>query len=78
MVQIHKEFTDSQVKELLERYLKKEIERKFIQEVLDIEKTRFFELVKDYRKDPNKFSIQIHQKQCLALPQPELPGLHSS
>jgi len=28
MVQIHKEFTDSQVKELIERYLKNEIERK--------------------------------------------------
>jgi len=41
MVQIHKEFTDSQVKELIERYLKNEIERKYIQEVLGIGKTRF-------------------------------------
>ena len=58
MVQIHKEFTDSQVKELVERYLSKEIERKYIQKVLGIGKTRFFALVKQYRKDPNKFSIQ--------------------
>ena len=58
MVQIHKEFTDSQVKELVERYLRKEIERKYIQEVLRIGKTRFFTLVKAYRKDPDKFSIQ--------------------
>ena len=29
MVQIHKEFTESQVKELIERYLKNEIERKY-------------------------------------------------
>jgi len=31
MVQIHKEFTDSQVKKLVERYLKNEIERMYIQ-----------------------------------------------
>jgi hypothetical protein len=58
MVQIHKEFTDSQVKELVERSLKNEIERKYTQEVLDVGKTRFFALVKEYRKDPNRFSIQ--------------------
>jgi hypothetical protein len=58
MVQLHKEFTDSQVKELVECYLRKEIERKYIQEVLCIGKTRFFALIKEYRKDPNNFSIQ--------------------
>ena len=62
MVQLHKEFTDSQVKELVERYLRKEIERKYIQEVLCIGKTRFFALIKEYRKDPNKFSIQYTRK----------------
>ena len=62
MVQIHKEFTDSQVKELIERYLKNEIERKYIQEVLCIGKTRFFALIKDYRKNPNEFSIQYRRK----------------
>ena len=30
--QLHKRFTDSQVKDLIERYIKKEIERKYIQE----------------------------------------------
>ena len=58
MVQLHKEFTDSQVKEFVERYLRKEIERKYIQQVLCIGKTRFFALIKEYRKDPNNFSIQ--------------------
>jgi hypothetical protein len=33
MVQVHKKFTDEQVKNLLERYLKHEIERKYIQEI---------------------------------------------
>jgi len=58
MVQLHKEFTDSQVKELVQRYLRKEIERKYIQEVLCIGKTRFFALIKEYHKNPNNFSIQ--------------------
>jgi len=62
MVQIHKEFTDSQVKELIERYLKNEIERKYIQQVLGIGKTRFFALIKEYRKNPNEFSIQYSRK----------------
>ncbi len=30
MEQLHKKFTDSQVKELIERYIKKEIERSYI------------------------------------------------
>ncbi len=58
MGQIHKKFTDSQVKELIERYLKKKIERKYIQEILGIGKVRFFALVTRYRSNPNGFSIQ--------------------
>ena len=55
---LHKKFTDSQVKEFIERYLKKEIERKYIQEILGIKKRMLFELVKLYRENPVKFSIQ--------------------
>ena len=62
MVQLHKRFPDSQVKELIERYLKNEIERKYIQEVLGIGKTRFFALLRDYHKDPSEFSIQYKRK----------------
>jgi hypothetical protein len=61
MEQLHKRFTDSQVKELIERYLKKEIESSYIQEIFGIGKTRFFALVKEYRKDPNNFSIQYER-----------------
>jgi len=42
MSQLHKRFTSDQVKELLERYVKNEIERKYIQEILGIRKRRFF------------------------------------
>jgi hypothetical protein len=58
MVQIHKKFTDSQVKDLIERYLDKKIERKYLQEILGIKKRRFFTLVKGLKDDPENFSIQ--------------------
>jgi len=57
MVQIHKKFTDFQVKYLIERYLDKKIERKYIQEILGIKKTRFFALVKRVKENPKNFSI---------------------
>lgn len=58
MAQLHKKFTDYQVKELIERYLNKEIERKYIQEIFNIGKTRFFALLKKYHENFNNFSIQ--------------------
>jgi len=61
MSQIHKRFTSDQVKELLERYLKKEVERSYIQEILAIQKRRFFTLVNQYREDPKHFSIQYQR-----------------
>ena len=61
MSQLHKKFTDSQVKELIERYLKKEIERNYIQEILGIKKRRFFSLVSKYRANPSEFSIQYQR-----------------
>ena len=61
MEQLHKRFTDSQVKELIERYLKKNIERKYLQQIFGIGKARFFALVKEYRKNPDKFSIQYER-----------------
>ena len=58
MSQIHKRFTSDQVKELLDRYLKNEIERTYIQEILAIKRRRFFALLKQYKKDPQSFNIQ--------------------
>ena len=56
--QIHKKFTNKQVKELLEKYLHKEVERKYLQEILNIGKSRFFEIVQIYRKNSLKFSVE--------------------
>ena len=57
MSQIHKKFTDAQVKEFLQKYLNKEVERKYLQEILGIGKSRFFEIIQSYRKNPNTFSV---------------------
>src|SRR5512139_1787398 len=61
MSQLHKHFTSDQVKELLERYLRNEIQRKHLQEILGIKERRFFALVRQYRKNPHQFTIQYHR-----------------
>ena len=58
MTQLHKKFADSQVKELMERYLRKEIERKYIQKILDIKRSRFFVLLKKYKEEDSMSSFQ--------------------
>lgn len=57
MKQLHKKFNDCQVKDLMTRYLQKKIERKDLQKVLGIKKTRFFALIKRLKEDPENFSI---------------------
>ncbi len=61
MSQLHKRFTSDQIKALLERYLKEEVERSYIQEVLSIKRRRFFTLLNQYKKDPQHFSIQYQR-----------------
>lgn len=56
--QLHKKFTDGQVKELIERYLRKEVKREHVQEILGIQKRRFFSLIKSYKENPFEFTIQ--------------------
>jgi len=61
MFQLHKRFTSDQVKELLERYSKNEIERKYIQEILGISRRRFFMLLKEYKENPQLFTIEYRR-----------------
>ena len=61
MSQIHSRFTSDQVKELLTRYLRDEIERKYIQEILGIKRRRFFALLKQYRENPQDFTIEYQR-----------------
>lgn len=62
MSQLHKRFTTEQVKNLLQRYVDKKIERKYIQEILGVKKVRFFALVKSYKNDPENFSIDYSRE----------------
>ena len=55
---MHKNFTDGQVNPLFEKYSKKEIKFNYILQILRIKRSRFFELLTRYRKDPDNFSIQ--------------------
>ena len=61
MSQLHKRFTSEQVKELLDRYSKNEIERTYIQETLGIKKRRFFALLKKYKENPQHFTVQYQR-----------------
>ena len=69
MSQLHKRFTDNQVKGLFKRYLNKEIERKYIQEILEVKKRRFFSLLKKYKEDPSNFSIQYKKQEPILISQ---------
>lgn len=55
---IHKKFNDEQVKVFLQKYINKEVERKYLQEIFGIGKSWFFELLQDYRNNPESFSVE--------------------
>lgn len=57
MDQLHRRFSGEQVKVLLQGYLQGTMTRSEVEEVLQINKTRFFELLKGYRQDPEGFSL---------------------
>ncbi len=54
---LHKKFKNKQVNSLLKSYLSKEIKIDYILEILGIKRSRFFELLKEYQKAPDSFSI---------------------
>jgi hypothetical protein len=56
--QLHKNFTDGQVKSFLKSYVEKKIKINYVLSILRIKRRRFFELLDGYKKDPNNFSIQ--------------------
>jgi len=62
MGQIHKRFTVEQVKFCLQKYTQGTIGRTEVEEMLQINKTRFFALLKEYRRDPEAFSIAYERK----------------
>lgn len=61
MRQIHTRFTADQVKALLKGYDEGSLDRLAIEEMLEIGKTRFFALLKQYRAYRDEFSIAYHR-----------------
>ncbi len=55
MTQLHKKFTDTQVKELIRRYLRKEIERTYIQEIMGIKNKEVLH---------SRWAIAIQERPC--------------
>jgi hypothetical protein len=72
MSQVHKRFTSDQVKELLERYSNNEIERKYIQEILGVKKSRFFMLLTQYKENPQHFTVQYQRTSAPRSISPEI------
>jgi hypothetical protein len=68
MTHLHKRFTDGQVKVLLHGYCQGLLGRAEIQEMLDIGKTRFFALLKEYRQDREAFSVAYERRAAGRLP----------
>jgi len=57
MDQLHKRFTADQVKVLLQGYCQGTMSRAEVEEMLNIGKTRFFALFKEYQQGPATFSL---------------------
>jgi hypothetical protein len=70
MEQVHKRFTDQEAIELIARYVNGEVELKYIQEILGINKCRFFALIAAYKQNPASFSMHYarHIKTCSLSP----------
>jgi len=69
MDQLHKRFTDEQVKLLLENYVQGRISRAEVENILEISKTRFFAILKAYRRSPRIFNLNYRRGT-----HPRLPG----
>ena len=68
MEQLHKRFTDEQVKLLLQRYCEGVLDRTTVEEVLGVGKTRFFALLKRYHLNPEGFSLAYRRETHTRLP----------
>jgi len=53
MDQLHRRFSDEQIKVLFRGYCQGLLSRAEVRGMLSIEKTRFFALLKQYREDPD-------------------------
>jgi predicted DNA-binding transcriptional regulator AlpA len=68
MDQIHKRFTAEQVKVLLMGYCQGILDRPAIEETLGISRSTFFLLLKEYRRNPDEFSLVYHRETPTRIP----------
>ena len=62
--QLHKSFSDQQVRALLKRYDDREVELRHILGVLGIGRSRFSEILREYRDDPGRFTVAYRRTSC--------------
>ena len=62
--QLHQRFSTEEIKTFLEEYLNDKTKLFYILEILRITRRRFFQLLKEYRSDPDNFSIQYKRKRA--------------
>lgn len=60
-MQLHKRLSTEQVKRIVEGYQQGQLERKECQELLDISRSRFFELMKEYRQKKELFVVDYQR-----------------
>lgn len=68
MDQIHKRFTAEQVKVLLKGYCQGILDRPAIEETLGISRPAFFLLLKEYRRNPDAFSLAYRRESPTRIP----------
>lgn len=68
MGQLHKRFTDEQIRVLFQGYVQGQLSRADLEEMMGISKTRFFALLKKYRLDPDSFSLAYRRSMPPRLP----------
>jgi hypothetical protein len=68
MSQVHKRLTDEQIKFILKQYTLGILSRAGAEQALGVGKTRFFALLKEYRQDPEAFSISYQRATPSRLP----------
>lgn len=58
MKQLHKRFSDEQIKQFFESYLHKDIKREYLETLIGIKTRQFWKLIKKYQQSPDSFSLK--------------------
>jgi hypothetical protein len=67
-MQIHKRFSTEQVRALLRGYCQGTLDRPAVRGILEISKSRFFVLLREYRQNPDKFSLTYQRSTSPRIP----------